>query len=204
VGKINAKGRSRESRHVRLYGFMTSSAAWLDLSGNAVKLLIHLATFENGTNNGLIFLSERMAAEGIGVSKRTAGKLFDELERHGLIAPTAKGYFKVKRGPATQWRLTWLTWAGKAPTNEWRAWQPEKKSRAQFLRDMGAEIAPVPTVHRTKGAEVAPVTSKSGDPTGAISNPHTGAIGGTRGAGNLGRRNMPYLAGGPISAGEAA
>lgn len=204
MGKLNPKGRSRESRHVRLYGFMTSSPAWLDLSGNAVKLLVYLATYDNGTNNGLIFLSERLAAEGIGLSKRTAGKLFDELEAHGFIAPTAKGYFTLKRGPATQWRLTWLPWANKAPTNEWRAWQPEEKSRAQLLHDMGEEIAPVTTVHRTTGEEIAPVEAIPTNPMGAISDPHKVAIGGTRAVRELGRRNTCNLAVGPITAGLSA
>lgn len=201
MGKLNAKGRSRESRHVRLYGFMTSSAAWADLSGNAVKLLVHLAAFDNGTNNGLIFLSERMAAEGIGVSKRTVGKLFDELEEHGFIAATAKGYFTVKRGPATQWRLTWLAWANKAPTNEWRSWQPKGKSRAQLLHDPGEEIAPVPTVHLATGEEIAPVGSNSNQPMDAKFRPHTVAIEDTRA---FGGGNATNFTGRPPAAGHSA
>jgi hypothetical protein len=175
--KINQKGRSREPRHVRLYAYMTSSAAWLDLSGNAVKLLVFLAAWEDGTNNGEFFMSWRDAAAGIGVSKRTAGKLFDELEAHGFIVPIAKGYFTVKHGPATKWRLTWVPWASRGPTNEWRAWKPEENSRAQLLHETGAKITPITTARRTTGAEIAPVTRHSAETAGAESNPHSVAIG---------------------------
>lgn len=169
----------KQDRHVRLFNFMTDSAAWLDLSGNAVKLICHLSKFENGSNNGDLFLSEREAATGIGVSKRTAGKLFDELESHGFIAATAKGHFVVKHGPATQWRLTWLPCPAtkQGPTNEWRNWKPEEKTRAQLLHDTGEGIAPVATVHRTVGEEIAPAKANSADPMGAKSDPHTIAIG---------------------------
>lgn len=173
--RINAKGRSRDSSHVRLFHFMTGSAAWADLSGNAVKLLVHLARFETGANNGELFLSERMAAEGIGVAKRTAAKLFDELEDHGFIAPTAKGYFSTQRA-ATQWRLTWVPWAGKAATNEWRSWRPKEKSRGQLLHVPGAEIAPETTVRRTTGAEIAPVEAVAAQASGAKIDPQSIAI----------------------------
>ena len=175
----NRRGYLQE-RHVRLFLFMLKSPAWLDLSGNAVKLLVHLASWEKGDNNGEIYLSERSAATGIGVSKRTAGKLFDELEEHGFIVPTAKGHFAVKRGPATQWRLTWIAWpaAQKGPTNEWRKWSPVKeKSRVQFLTDTGKEIAPVIPVRRETGVAIAPVSADYPDLEGAKSNPHTIAIG---------------------------
>lgn len=163
---------------MRLFNFMTDSAAWLDLSGNAVKLLVHLAKFENGSNNGEIFLSERDAALAIGVSKRTAGKVFDELETHGFIAVMVKGHFVVKHGPATQWRLTWLPFGKLGPTNEWRSWKPPKeKSRAQLLHVTGEEIAPATTDHRTAGEEIAPVSPVSTAPMGAKINPHTIAIG---------------------------
>ena len=169
----------KQDRHVRLFNFMTDSPAWLDLSGNAVKLLVHLCKFENGCNNGDIFLSERDGALAIGVSKRTAGKLFDELEAHGFIAATAKGHFVVKRGPATQWRLTWLPWpsAKAGPTNDWRSWRPKEKSGAQLLQGTGEKIAPVATVGRSTGEEIAPVIANGNDPTGAKIDPHTIAIG---------------------------
>lgn len=208
MGKLNAKGRSRESRHVRLYLHMLHSAAWLSLSGNAVKLLVYLASWEDGSNNGEIFMSERMAAEGIGVAKRTAGKLFDELELRGFIEPTAKGYFSVKRGPATRWRLTWLSWpaASKGPTNEWHNWKPdEQNSRAQLLHVTGAEIAPRSSAHRTTGAEIAPVEAEKAKSLGAIIAPHTVAIGSPILGTHFSDDFAPENTGGPIAtAGEAA
>jgi hypothetical protein len=179
MGKDKLRRAYRNERHVRLYRYMTSSEAWHDLSGNAVKLLVFLATWEDGENNGEIFMSERMAADGIGVSKRTAGKLFDELEQHGFIAPTAKGYFSRQRA-ATCWRLTWLTWPARSsgPTNEWRSWRPdEQKSQAQLLNDTGAGVAPEASVRRTTGEDIAPVAAGEVQPPGAESSPHSIAIG---------------------------
>jgi hypothetical protein len=183
MGKDKLRRGARYDRHVRLYAWLTNSPAWKDLSGNAVKLLVYLASFETGTNNGDLFMSERMAADGIGVSKRTAHRLFDELEEHGFIRATAKGYFSIKRGPATQWRLTWQSWpaASQGPTNEWRAWKPaEQIARVQRIPRTGDKSAPTATVHRAMGAISTPVSRQIAESAGARSDPHTIAIGGGR------------------------
>jgi hypothetical protein len=180
MGRDKLKRRFADDPHVRVYTRLVNSPAWVDLSGNAVKLLVYLASFEKGTNNGELFMSERMAADGIGVAKRTAHRLFDELEDHGFIRPTAKGYFSVKRGRATQWRLTWQSWpsASKGPTNEWRDWKPqEQDSRVQTFPATGAKIAPIKTVRRAASVKNAPVRPDSTESLGANSAPHTIAIG---------------------------
>jgi hypothetical protein len=207
MGKPNGTGRSKDSRHVRLYAWLTNKPAWQALSGNAVKLLIYLATWEDGSNNGDLFMSERMAAAGIGVSKRTAGKLFDELEAHGFIRAVEKGYFSVKRGPATRWRLTWLSWpaASKPPSHEYREWKPtEQNRRAQKLHATGAEIAPMETAHRSTEAITSPM--KGGDPqkcvkpTGAIIAPHSVATEEGEAGVDIRGQNDPEIAVGPIAA----
>jgi len=131
----NQKGRKVEKAHLRLYHADTGCPAWLDLSGNAIKLLIALGRLYKGDNNGTLFLSISSAARLIGVCRNTAARLFRVLEEHGFIVATERGHFHVKGGPATCWRLTWQPAFGRAPTRDFERWQPtlETKSRSQKL-----------------------------------------------------------------------
>lgn len=166
--------RGHEPRHVRLYHSMTGCAAWRDLSGNAVKLLVAMMRLEHGSNNGDLFMSARHAAELIGVAKMTGHKLLIELEEHGFIRPVERGYFQVKGGPATSWRLTWLPWPGHGgPTREFEKWEPSgNKTRYQKL---SAAVSKIDTLSETFPATVsktntAPTeTSHSSDPS-SVSN----------------------------------
>jgi len=136
--------RGKEPRHVRLYHSVTSCAAWQDLSGNAVKLLIALLRMDKGGDNGSLFLSVRMAADMIRVHRNTAVRLFQELEDHGFIAPTDKGHFRIKGGAATTWRVTWLGAPGYPPTRDFERWTPEtgNKSRSQKNSTTVTKIVP--------------------------------------------------------------
>ena len=118
--------RKSEPRHIRLYHSITETAAWRDLSGNAIKVLIELVRANNGDNNGALFLSVRDAATLLGLSPNTAGKAFHELADHGFIAVTQKGSFSQKVRHATCYRLTWLPApkaTKRAPTHEYKNWQ---------------------------------------------------------------------------------
>ena len=155
----DATGRNANDRHIRLYSWLTSSPAWFDLSGNAVKLLIYIATFDNGANNGELFMSERHAAEGINVTKKTVHRLFVELQDNGFIAQTAAGSFKAKRSPAAQWRLTFKPWpaASKGPTNEWRGYRSSGKRREQILPAMGVISSHTSDDEGSTGVEITPM-----------------------------------------------
>ena len=48
------RSKSKESKHVRLYRYMTESLAYKALSGDAVKVLIEIHMRYNGKNNGRI------------------------------------------------------------------------------------------------------------------------------------------------------
>lgn len=128
---------------------MMKSPAWQDLSGNAVKLVLHLAMLSQGNNgwghtaeHGELFLSERDAAAAIGVSRNTASRAFAELVEHGFLRAVRAGHFAVKLKIATVWRLTFQPYPRlhQAPTNEWKEWRPEQNSRAQNLNGSGAKI----------------------------------------------------------------
>lgn len=66
MSRINKKGRNRSPPFVMIYHSLTASPAWLDLSGNAVKLLVHMVKLSNGINNGEIVLSAAALSITIG------------------------------------------------------------------------------------------------------------------------------------------
>lgn len=117
---VNAKGRNKHSRHIRLDHSMLACPAFRDLTGGAVKVLLHIASLDNGANNGAIVLSVRMAAEATGLAKSPAARAIAELTDAGFILPTSIGAFSVKSGPAAStWRLTWVPVPGRSgPTND--------------------------------------------------------------------------------------
>jgi hypothetical protein len=109
--RVLVNGRSKESaHHVRLYRRHLESPAWRSLSPVARCLYVELKLLYVGTNNGKLFLSVRMAAARINVSKTTAGLAFKELEDRGFIRLAKPSSFNMKatarRGDAACWLLT--------------------------------------------------------------------------------------------------
>lgn len=191
MARANAKGRGKDARHVRVYQSMLSSPAWLATSGNAIKALIYLASYENGENNGDLFMGTRQLATGIGVTKKTAGKLLKELQDHGFVVPTALGFFSIKDAQtATCWRLTWLAWKGKmGPSNEWKSWTPGVKNTG-VKTTPGAGVIITPRLHdeTETGVTFTPAfVEKPQKPVRlgrVISTPHTVTSGSLIGAGS--------------------
>jgi len=123
MAKTNKKGRSRSPPFAMLTHSMTNTPAWLDLSGNAVKLLVHMIKLSNGLNNGEIVLSGRMAADAIGLARNTVMAAFQDLQSHGFIAMTGEAGFNCKVRVAPTWRLTFQPAGQTAPTHEYRDWE---------------------------------------------------------------------------------
>jgi hypothetical protein len=175
VAKTNAKGRSRESRHIRVYRYLW--APLLErLDGNAFKALFYMLTFEEGDNNGQIFMGARKLSEGMGVDKKTALRCLQHLDRQGFIRPEQLGYFQQKGGPATRWRFTFLPADGKPPTNEWRQPPAEQKSWGENLPDAGGKSPPLASTHRTTGGNNGPVQREIAADAGGKKGTHTVAI----------------------------
>lgn len=128
------------------------SAAVQALSGNATKLMLRLALRHNGSNNGQITMSVREAAAEVRCTTNTATKLFEELERFGLISCTRKGSFSQKHGQASVWHLHWLPRKGQ----DWDGFGPEA---SPFMRLPPEATAPRPK-RRTRPPCIRPVVSK--------------------------------------------
>lgn len=108
----------REQRFATLHFWLLDSDAFRELRGNAVKLMLRLATRYNGANNGAISMSTREALREVSCSHNHAAELFHELQDAGFIRATQKGSFGWKKRHATTWRLTWLECDGEPATRE--------------------------------------------------------------------------------------
>lgn len=190
------QGRRAKGKFVMVLHSMMKSAAWQDLSGNDVKLLMHLMMLSEGNNgwghqgkSGELFLAEREAAGAIGVSRNTASSSFKSLIGHGFLRPVRPGHFHIKVRQATVWRLTFQPYprAQQGPTNEWREWRPEEDSRAQELTVTGPNIGLISENRRSTGAKTDPVRTgndgKKPMTVGSITEPHLDipCVGGTPG-----------------------
>lgn len=171
AGGSKTERRKFVPRHIRLDHSMTGSDSWIAMDPVACKLIVVLMRLEDGKNNGELFLSVRAAAKDMGVSINTAARAFKIAEQHGFIKPTAKGYFQVKGGPATCWRLTALAAPGMCgPTHDYRDWKPsENKTRSQILT---SAVSKTDTRHEKSALAVSNIdTIVRGKPTFSVNGP---------------------------------
>lgn len=121
--RVNQCGRSKgEVKHIRHYVYELVSPAYRELSCVARALYTEIKSFYNGSNNGEIFLSVRMAADRLGVSDNTANKALNALQAHGFIKPRVKGSFTRKVRHATTWELTEYPLNNVLPTRDYQTW----------------------------------------------------------------------------------
>lgn len=118
-------------RYIMLHHWMTKSVAFRHLPGDAVKLIVVLATRHNGHNNGEVALSLRDAAREVGCSPNHATKLFRLLDTRGFIDVTQRGHFSLKTRHASTYKLNWLPMRRTEdsrmfhdPTKEFMLWLP--------------------------------------------------------------------------------
>jgi len=133
---MSYRKRTKSNSFTMLTRQITRSAAWRDLRPPARALYLELRERYNGHNNGVIGLGVRQAAEALNVSKDTASRSFIELEEHGFIEPTTKGYLVGSR--ATEWLLTELRddRTNHRPTADFLSWQPENLERRPTTRTL--------------------------------------------------------------------
>lgn len=149
----------RDPKHVRSYKRQIESAAWRDLSGSAVKVLLAMGLKEKGDNNGAFFFSDRTGAEITGLSRNTVQKSIKELINHGFIYCSEEGGFSRKTPHAAQYGFTWL--AGpkgehRAPSHAYEKWSPDGNTRAQFLTETGSVSNFAMETSVSAGSEFAP------------------------------------------------
>lgn len=144
--KHNATGRRKNGgRFILVDHVLFDSPAYRSLSCTARALLYEMNRFYNGSNNGEIFMSQRMAAERLGLkTHRTAAKALRELEDRSFIRTRVKGSFTRKTLHASTFVLTNQELNGQPASRDFMRWEPraEKKPRVQKRSRPGAKKKP--------------------------------------------------------------
>ena len=84
-------------------------------------LLLH----EQWRNERPVAYGVREAEAKIPCNIKTASKSFKTLQEVGFIVCVEQSLFNSRTGSrAREWRLTWMPYLDKAPTNEWEKWRP--------------------------------------------------------------------------------
>ena len=100
---------------------MIRSKAYKCLSGKSAKLITVLQDVYN-PNEYVVHYSTKRAEEAMQMSHPTVCKAFQELMDKGFIELI--GLHDWMNGKAREWRLTWLPFNGREPTDEWQFWKP--------------------------------------------------------------------------------
>lgn len=118
---VNATGRNDHHQYANLsYAFLLS-AAFLSLSGAAVRVWLLMRARFSGFNNGKITLSLEEAARILHMSKATVHAALAELVEKGFLVCMKKGQWYGRR--ASEWAVTDKGIDGAPPTNTWRQWR---------------------------------------------------------------------------------
>lgn len=140
----DATGRSQGASYFGIDRWVMRTAAWLDLRPAERAVYLELEYRHNGSNNGLIRLSCREAAECCRMNKDTASRALVRLEELGFIRTHMQGAFSLKKRHASEYELTRHSIGGEPASKAFAQWRPEKKSRSQN------KAAPVPSIRTVK------------------------------------------------------
>jgi len=123
---------------------MLRSPAWRSLSPVATTVYLELAILYNGSNNGRLALSARVAAQRARCSKNTAARAFDELVEKGFVDRCSPGHFDRKSPHAAEYRLTLhrCDRSDERASNRFMRWNPD---RPEFVSGVTTGTAGVTT-----------------------------------------------------------
>lgn len=120
-GKRGSLPFDQRGSRVVLRTHLLKSNVYLSLSPQAKVLMTLLHIHWN--NEKLVDYGIREAAEKIPCSDKTASKAFNQLQERGFIACIEQSFFSSRtESKARGWRLEWLPYKNKPPTNTWEKW----------------------------------------------------------------------------------
>lgn len=142
----NPTGRNdRGPNFVSLPWPVLESAAFASLDLTARALLVEVVHLYKGDNNGSLYLSAREARDRLGLGDcRPVLRGFEDLQDRGFLELAKEAHFAVKASDTSRarvWRITWHAWlespvkARRAPTNDWRNYQPPGGTRSSKRAD---------------------------------------------------------------------
>lgn len=126
--KHNNKGRSNNTRYVKIDHYIMKSKAWQALTPRDIMIWLILCYKYNGVNNGRIGLSIRDAASRGKMSQNSAGKSINKLISLGFIKKRREGSFAQKQPLASEFELTHVSYKDNSASKEFTRWKPEKKT----------------------------------------------------------------------------
>lgn len=132
---------------VQLYHDLLDAPAWRAMETSTRLLYVALRRRFNAkkNNNGKIFISDRQAAQEIGMSKNTAVRAFAELVHCGFIVMVTPGHLGSDvKGKAPGWRLTELHTAEEKATMDYLIWDGTPFTAKKAARPKKQN--PVPTI----------------------------------------------------------
>lgn len=105
---------------------MLESHAYKTLTPEAKVLMILLQI--HWRNDSPVAYGVREAAQQIGCAVNTASKSFKMLNERGFIVCENESLFNSKTGSkAREWRLTWMPFNYRKPTQDWEDWDAKNK-----------------------------------------------------------------------------
>ena len=108
----------RRGRAVVMYTHMLSHENYLTLSPQA-KVLMQLMQ-QHWRDEKEVDFGIRETSKKIPCSRATAAKAFNMLRERGFIVLVDESMFSSRTNSKSRtWRLTWMPWLSKMPTNKW-------------------------------------------------------------------------------------
>src|SRR5262249_30857908 len=148
------KSRASEPRHVRLYEWMTNSAAWRSLDVYERCLYVEFKARYSGANNGDISFSGEEMAEALNCSNVPADRACKRLVDLGFVKLAKKGHFDWKARAENRTRAsTWIL-------TEYPLDYPERSAMPatkEFMRLRPETLPPRPVKKKTRGDHVTPM-----------------------------------------------
>lgn len=121
---------------------MLRSLSWRALDPVARATYLELAQIYNGSNNGRLFLSSRILADRLRISKDTAARKLKILQDHGLIELAKPAAFNIKARHSAEYRLTAFRCdvTGRLPSKAFMYWSAQNSNDGPITRTDRSDV----------------------------------------------------------------
>ena len=128
------------------------SEAFDDLSSHSKALMLILQDVWKPPHEPTVHYSVRRVAKKLRVSMATASRVLKELRTHGFIRCIDESDWS--NGQARTYRLTWLEFNGREPSNDWAEWRGKNNREFHQSNGRGKNRYPDETVSTDRSDRV--------------------------------------------------